>query len=45
MKGQRQSQKLAALIFSAVRKLEHPEPIAPMESPMQDGWSMKRQAN
>lgn len=45
VKGQRQSQRIAALVFAAVRKLEKPEPIPPMASPMQDGWSFKRQAS
>lgn len=39
-------QKVAAIIAQHVEALLRPSPvIPPMSSPMQDGWSMKRQAS
>lgn len=45
MKGQRKSRQIAELVFAAVRQLEKPQPILPMTSPMEAGWSFKRQAS
>jgi hypothetical protein len=44
MKGERKSQAVAALVFAAVRKLEKPEPLPPIESPMLPGWAFRKQA-
>lgn len=38
-------QLVARIIAKHIEALLHPQPVIPMPSPMQDGWSMKRQAS
>jgi hypothetical protein len=45
MKGERKSQLMAALLAQRLEKILKPDPIPPMESPMQPGWAFRRQAH